>query len=70
MLSIQVQSDAGTDFGDAIAEMYTFAATNGVCAVQTINGVITMVFPDDDPSEVTQRFTRSLEEGRKIIRRK
>ena len=67
MLTIQVESSWGCDILEAIVEMKEFAAKLNVCALQKMNGIQVLVYPDSHPPQVAYRYRLAVEQGKKVV---
>lgn len=67
MLTIQVESDCGSDIYEAIVEMKAFAAKMNVCALQKMNGIQVLVYPDSHPPQVAYHYRLAVEQGKKVV---
>jgi hypothetical protein len=67
MLTIRVESSPGTEFIDVFREMQAFAFKNDVIALQNVNGVQVMMFPDSIPEQILTKYLTARERNVKVV---
>jgi hypothetical protein len=67
MLTIRVESTPGTEFIDVFHDMQEFAFKNNVIALQKVNGIQVLVFPDSNPVRVLSNYEQAVSLNRKVV---
>jgi hypothetical protein len=67
MLTIRVESTPGEEFIDVFREMQEFAFKNNVIALQKVNGIQVLVFPDSNPVRVLSNYEQAVSLNRKVV---